>query len=812
MRFVDVALPVPLDSTFTYRLDGTGEVPHIGARVIVPWREQKLSGVVTSVHDNEPRVKTKYVLRVLDSEPALSSTLMELGRWIAHYYIAPIGEVYRTMLPLAAEFRRARRLQITQAGETALFEAATGGSSLRARKGNEHQDNEYEVLNYLLERGVAREQTVRTATGASKEVIDTLRRKRWIALQDLSDVRDATRTVKVAVLRGVDGKLNANQQQIVQVLAAAEGKRLTVEQVRELPVPQSSLQALVKRGIVEIVAQPADFAVTAITPRKSQLAYIFNPQQKRALQHVSAAVTAREFSVTLLHGVTGSGKTAVYLAAMQQVLDAGRGSIMLVPEIGLTPAAAAHLHQVFGSQVAVLHSGLSNDERAEQWHRIRRGQTKVVVGTRSAVFAPVEDLALIVVDEDQDGSYKQEESPRYHARDVAVMRAKLIGAAVVLGSATPSLESYFNAQKKKYALVEMPDRVERRPLPDIELVDMKREHQETGHFEAISRKLAEELEQRLTRGEQAMVLLNRRGYSAFVMCRNCGETVQCKNCAVAMTYHKGSHRLECHYCGHMTKPPALCPKCGSEYVQYLGTGSEKLEALLHSMFPQARIGRLDRDTVRGREDFERALNALNAGDLDVLVGTQMIAKGHDVHGVTLVGVVGADAALAFPDFRAAERTFQLLTQVAGRAGRGDVPGKVVLQTHNPDHYAVQFAAHHDFSGFYDKELRYRSWMHYPPFTALANVLIRGDKLEEALKWSGILGHWFKDTRHEGVRVLGPAAAPIVRLKNDFRYHLVLKSSSRESLNATLRAMLARAAEQKVPRSNIVVDVDAQSLS
>lgn len=814
MQFCDVALPVPLDSTFTYRLNGVADdaVPHVGARVVVPWREQKLSGVVTAVHDNEPRVKTKYVLRVLDSEPALNPTLMELGRWIAHYYIAPIGEVYRTMLPLAAEFRRARGLQITQAGETALYEAASGGSSLRARKGDEQQDAEYEVLNYLLERGVAREQTVRTATGASREIIDSLRRKRWIALQDLSDVRDATRTVKVAVLRGVDGKLNTNQQQIVQALAAAEGKRLTVEQIRELPVPQSSLQTLVKRGIVEIVAEPAEFAVSAITPRKSQLAYIFNPQQKRALEHVTQAVAAREFSVSLLHGVTGSGKTAVYLAAMQQVLDTGRGCIMLVPEIGLTPAAAAHLHQVFGNEVAVLHSALSNDERAEQWHRIRRGETKIVVGTRSAIFAPVEDLALIVVDEEHDGSYKQEETPRYHARDVAVMRAKMVGAAVVLGSATPSLESYFNAQKKKYALIEMPDRVERRPLPEVELIDMKREQQETGHFEAISRKLADELEQRLSRGEQAMVLLNRRGYSAFVMCRTCGETVQCRNCAVSMTYHKNAHRMECHYCGHMSRPPERCPKCGSEYVQYLGTGSEKLEGLLHSMFPQARIGRLDRDTVRGREDFERVLNALNAGELDILVGTQMIAKGHDIHGVTLVGVVGADAALAFPDFRAAERTFQLLTQVAGRAGRGSMPGKVILQTHNPDHYAVQFAAHHDFNGFYDKELRYRSWMHYPPFTALANVLIRSDKLEDALKWSGILGHFFKETRHEGVRVLGPAAAPIVRLKSDFRYHLVLKSSSRESLNTLLRAMLAHAAEQKVARGNLVVDVDAQSLS
>jgi primosomal protein N' (replication factor Y) len=305
-----------------------------------------------------------------------------------------------------------------------------------------------------------------------------------------------------------------------------------------------------------------------------------------------------------------------------------------------------------------------------------------------------------------------------------------------------------------------------------------------------------------------MVLLNRRGYSPIVLCRTCGKSLECKNCAIALTHHKRSHRMECHYCGYMAPVPKACVHCGSEYVYFLGTGSEKLEELLHGMFPQARIARLDRDTVRGRDDFERALNALNEGELDLVVGTQMIAKGHDIHGVTLVGVVGADMALGFPDFRAAERTFQLLTQVAGRAGRGQTPGKVVLQTYFPDHYAVQYAANHDFVGFYDKELRFRSWMHYPPYSALANVLVRSDKMDEALQWSGELGRWFEKTRHEDVRVLGPAAAPILRLKRDYRYHLVLKSPSREKLNATLRAMLAHAVQQKIPRTQVIVDVDA----
>jgi len=433
------------------------------------------------------------------------------------------------------------------------------------------------------------------------------------------------------------------------------------------------------------------------------------------------------------------------------------------------------------------------------------------VGTRSAVFAPVRDLALIVVDEEQDSSYKQEEMPRYHGRDVAVMRGKLCGAAVVLGSATPAMESFHNAQSGKYALLELRERVEQRPLPEVELVDMRAEFQQTGEEHVFSHRLVEEIRDRLTRGEQAMILLNRRGYSPVVLCRSCGETVQCRNCAIALTHHRRAQRLMCHYCGYQAPVPKVCPKCASEYIFFLGTGSEKLEDLLHGAFPTARIGRLDRDTVRGRGDFERVLSALHAGELDLLVGTQMIAKGHDIHGVTLVGVVGADFALGFPDFRAAERTFQLLTQVAGRAGRGTAPGKVILQTYFPEHYAVRFAERHDYRGFYEKELQYRRWMHYPPFTALANVLVRSDELAQALKYSGMLGRWLEKNPPQGVRVLGPASAPLARLKSEYRYHFILKSQSRERLNAVLRALLDLAAAEKIPRGKLVVDVDPVSL-
>jgi primosomal protein N' (replication factor Y) (superfamily II helicase) len=836
-EFCDVALPVPLDMAFTYRVEPSA-MPVVGGRVLVPFRQQRMTGIVVELHDRKPSIATKKVLSVLDPVfPVLDDHLLRLGRWIADYYLAPIGEVLRTMLPLSAEFKRTISYRITDAGHMALHLAGMSGSSTRSQRSPEDQAAEYRVLDYLAARAsevgsdadananadpntngngtasapegvtLVREETLRSAVRISKSLLLGMVRKKWLVREDLSTPQDSTRTIKVALLKSAEGKLNDNQRVLIETLAASGGK-IEVEGLRSLDLPGTTLSTLVRRGLVEIAQEPANFTVTRTKPRSTLFDFDLNARQQSALAKLREAVVGRKFSGMLLHGVTGSGKTAVYLAGMRFVLETGRSAILLVPEIGLTPAVAADLHQIFADEVAILHSALSDRERADQWHRIKRGEARMVVGTRSAVFAPVSDLALIIVDEEHDSSYKQAETPRYHARDVAVMRAKMSNAVVVLGSATPSLESYFNAKKNKYALIELQDRVERRPLPGVEIVDMRLEFQETGHEQVISRKLAAEIKDRLDRREQVMVLLNRRGYSPVVLCRTCGKKLECQNCAIALTHHKRQHKMVCHYCGYTAPVPKACVHCGSEYVYFLGTGSEKLEELLHGMFPQAHIARLDRDTVRGHEDFERTLSALNEGDLDILVGTQMIAKGHDIHGVTLVGVVGADVALGLPDFRAAERTFQLLTQVAGRAGRGQSPGKVILQTYFQDHYAVQYAARHDFIGFYEKELQFRSWMHYPPYSALANVLVRSDKLDDALQWSGTLGKWFDATRHEGVRVLGPAAAPIMRLKRDYRYHFVLKSPSRERLNTTLRAMLAFAAQKKIPRTQVIVDVDA----
>jgi primosomal protein N' (replication factor Y) len=588
-------------------------------------------------------------------------------------------------------------------------------------------------------------------------------------------------------------------------------------------VPGSTLATLVRREIVQVEEVAETFHFGGVSPhgKKHAHEHALNETQMEALGTIAVAMERGAFSPHLLYGVTGSGKTAVYFAAMRHALDAGRSALLMVPEIGLTPAMTGQLVAAFGDEVALLHSQLTPDERAEQWHRIRQGKARVVVGTRSAVFAPVNQLGLVIVDEEHDGSYKQEETPRYQGRDVAVMRAKLNGAVVVLGSATPSLESWSNAERGRYALIEMRARVANRPLPAVELVDMRNEFRETGQEQIFSRRLIEETESTVARGEQAIILLNRRGYSFVAMCRSCGEKIECENCAISMTYHKPitgndaiaqpGQRLECHYCGFRRGVPKECPKCQSEHLYFLGAGSQQGEERLQEIFPHARIGRMDRDTVRGRSDMERLLARLHAGEINLLVGTQMIAKGHDIHGVTLVGVVGADFALGLPDFRAAERVFQLLTQVSGRAGRGELPGKVLVQTYHPDHYAVKFAAEHDYPGFVAKEMQYRRWMHYPPFGVLANVVVQSEKQEEATGWSSELGRWFLGTHLEQVRVLGPAAAPISRLKRIYRYHFVLKGETRKALSETLRAMLSFAENREIPRRNLVVDVDALHL-
>jgi primosomal protein N' (replication factor Y) len=459
----------------------------------------------------------------------------------------------------------------------------------------------------------------------------------------------------------------------------------------------------------------------------------------------------------------------------------------------------------------VLHSGLGPNERAAQWQRVRHGGADVVIGTRSAVFAPLDRPALIIVDEEHDASYKQEEAPRYHGRDVAIVRAQQVGATVVLGSATPALESRYHAESGKYQLLELETRVAERSLPKTELVDMRQEFADTGRQSFLSRRLTEEISARLRQHEQILILLNRRGYSAFVLCRSCGKTIECVNCSIALTHHRRMGRLICHYCGFARPAPRACPHCSSDHIFFVGEGSERVEEALVRRFPEARIGRLDRDTARGRGHAEAILAAFREHALDILVGTQMIAKGHDVHKVTLVGVISADVGLARPDFRAAERTFQLLTQVAGRAGRGERSGEVIIQTYYPDHYAIRAAAAQNYEQFYHQELRFREIMHYPPFAAIANVIVKSAGAEVALKLAGRLGRQLESQHGPGLRILGPAAAPIPRLKKSYRYHFLIKAKRRSSLRKVLISCKEFAAKEKFPAASLIIDLDPQSL-
>ena len=547
-----------------------------------------------------------------------------------------------------------------------------------------------------------------------------------------------------------------------------------------------------------------------------------NSAQQRALGEIVG--DGSPAAPLLLHGVTGSGKTAVYLAAIEETLARGAAALLLVPEIGLTPALFADFAAAFPEQVAVLHSGLGPAERARQWRRLRLGAARVAIGTRSAVFATLPKLGLILVDEEHDASFKQQESPRYHARDLAVMRAKLCGARIVLGSATPSLESYTHALAGKYRLAAMAERVERRPLPAIRIVDMGAEFRRRtataaprrrgpAAAELFSEELRAALADRLQRRQQSLLLLNRRGFAPAALCRSCGETAQCRDCSLALTYHKRAAQMLCHLCGYAAAPPAACAQCGSEHVYFTGAGSEKAEEELAALFPQARIARLDRDTARSRRHFEQVLAAFRASEVDILLGTQMIAKGHDVPGVTLVGVLQSDLGLAFPDFRAAERTFQLLTQVSGRAGRGREPGEVILQAHHPEHYAVAAAAAADFAGFYQREAEFRRWLHYPPFAALAWAQLRHADYDRVLDYAARCGQFLRQLapRYPQTKILGPAPALLARAKREHRMQFLFKSASRRELHDLLGALRSFAAAEKFPATALVLDVDPLSL-
>jgi primosomal protein N' (replication factor Y) (superfamily II helicase) len=546
----------------------------------------------------------------------------------------------------------------------------------------------------------------------------------------------------------------------------------------------------------------------AIAGESFDRARTLTPDQQPIVDRLTSLAEQRSFQVALLHGVTGSGKTEIYLHLADGVRRGGRGVLVLVPEIALTLAVAAAFRARFGDRVAIQHSGLSDGERHDQWHRIRRGDVEVVIGTRSGVFAPLARPGLIIVDEEHDTSYKQEETPRYHGRDVAIMRGKFADALVLLGSATPSLESYFNTRQQRYAVETLSRRVHDRALATVRVVNMREEYAVDGPDVVLSRPLRQAIAERVERREQVVVLLNRRGYATSVFCRQCGHTMDCPNCSVSLTVHTGRQtwRARCHYCNFSRVVPRQCVNCAAPYLEHVGFGTERVEAEIIKHFPSARVGRVDRDTIRRRGSLTTLLHRFAKQDLDVLVGTQMIAKGHDFPHVTLVGVISADVGLGMADFRAAERTFQLLTQVAGRAGRGERAGEALIQTLFPSHYSIRLATSQDYVAFFDKEIEFRRAMRYPPTIAMVNVVIRGKTYDDAMSAAGDLARRTGELGQPegGFVVLGPAPAPLTRLRGEHRAQFFLKGTSRAAMRAALRAALASLPELSRRAS---VDVD-----
>ncbi len=784
---VSVAVPLPFQQPFTYRLPPGLAFPERGCRVQVPFGGRLAIGVVLGLGEStDESVKLKEVAAVLDETPLVAPPLLDLAGWVSDHYLAPPGECLRLVLPPAGV--RASRAVVR----------------LVRAQGAPDDDP---VVRALRDRPL-RLSTLQSRLGGDLPArVARLRRAGVVEVEQTID-SPGFRQRQVAVLLDPEARPRGKTQSaILQALRAAGGRARVSDLARDRPSARGAVGRLAAKGIVRLdeerdVRSPKGLPVNGAVP------VALTGDQDEALRPVLDAVKGGDARPFLLHGVTGSGKTEVYFRAIEALLDTGRGALVLVPEIALTPFLVRAATSRFGTTVSVLHSELSAGERHDQWWRVREGEARVVVGARSAVFAPVVDLGLIVVDEEHDSAYKQDESPRYHGRDVAVVRAQLEGCPVLLGSATPSVESHANALKGKYVRLVLPERIGDRRLPQVEIVD-RRAMIKAGGDPILGPTLKAALAARLDRGEQALVLLNRRGYATSLLCRECGQEAACPNCSVSLTLHRGGSRALCHYCGHDVRSPAVCSACRGAYLRLTGYGTEKVVEAVQAAVPTARVERLDRDRASRRGVLAQVLARFEAGEIDVLVGTQMIAKGHDFPRVTLVGVVDADVGLGLPDFRSAERTFQLLTQVAGRAGRGDVPGEVILQSHLPDHYALTSACAQDYDAFFEREMEFRRTMGYPPVAALVNVIIRGRDAGAGAEAADGMARDLRQSARGHFRVLGPAHAPLARLRSEHRFQILLKGHRPSMRVAVREALVARHGPRRWP--GVSVDVDPLSV-
>jgi primosomal protein N' (replication factor Y) len=797
--YVEVAINIPADRTFTYAApaEWRGEIA-VGKRVLVPFGRRSLTGTIVGIRRSTDRQDTKEIVRVLDRETLFHEEDLRFYRWAAEYYFTPLGRALGEILPGGIDI------------ESLLWAVKLGDS-------HDPRPLERDILEALGRRpaGMAlRSLEKELGRKALLAELKRLERRGFVRLEERirkPAVRGKTEKV-VSRTEAAEGqlRLSGRQRKALETLEA-RGGTARVADIADIDGALSVFRALEKKGLVavrdrETLRSPEPAAAIGRTDAPPTL----TPEQQTALEAILRGISSGSFYPCLLHGITGSGKTEVYIHAIAEAVRRGGRALYLVPEIALTPQLVGRLESRFpAGQIAVLHSGIGPALRYDQWRRIARGEAKIVVGARSAVFAPVTDLRLLVVDEEHDTSYKQDERMPYNARDLAVVRAQQQGAVVVLGSATPGLQSCYNTREKEFAYLALTRRVEQRELPRVEIVDMKGERDPNGKVRPLSRLLVEQIGRTLEAKKQALLFLNRRGFNTYHYCGDCAHVFRCLNCAVSLTHHMSEGELRCHYCDFSIKAPPACPECGGGRILSYGLGTERLAAEVQGLFPQARVGRMDSDTTSARGSHGRILASLGRGEIDILVGTQMITKGHDFPDVTLVGVVSADTTLNMPDFRAAERTFQILTQVAGRSGRGEQPGTVVIQTLNPAHYAIRRTREHDFANFYEDEIALRRDLQYPPFSRMINLVVSGTDKDRVEKGAVRLGQKAKelatgDGANARLTVIGPMEAPLAKVRGRYRWQLLVRGKQVRPLHAFVRRLVEGA---DIQGCEIRVDVD-----
>lgn len=817
MNYASVVFPLPQNLAFTYAIpERLRSIVHCGSRVVAPLGRRFQEGVIVALLDEpalpDHSIEIKNLSDCLDGPPTFSSELIVLTKWMAGYYLSSHGEALSCAVPATIRSHRRRMVNLLATDEQ--IEALGKRAPVQA-----------EILRTLRSCGSLspNQLTVRLRGGNSslKRALSILRGKGLVEIKSDLSVKIKPKTEKFASLAKsvpeIESEIKSftkratKQIEILRLLIEIKESMSTSEISKRAQTTLTTLKQLEKKKLVkidsvEVLRNP--LSLESVSPNR---AFILNTDQLTAFNAISGTIENNQHKVFLLHGVTGSGKTEVYIQAISKAIERGRGAIVLVPEIALTPQIVSRFVGRFGSRVAILHSNLSDGERFDQWHRIRMGAADIVVGPRSAVFAPVTNLGIIVVDEEHETSYKQEDTaPRYHARDVASKRSELANCPLVLGSATPSLESFYRAQRGEYHLLRLPSRVKNIKMPPVRIVDMCNELKQNNRT-IFSSVLRNGIKDRLANNEQTILFLNRRGYSSYVFCRACGFVERCDNCSISLTFHFDTKLMMCHHCGDARPTSNVCPQCGSTYLRYFGLGTEQVEQDTIKAFPQASVKRMDADSTSRKDAHQKILDAFKSRQIDILVGTQMIAKGLDFPNVTLVGVISADTALNLPDFRAGERSFNLLTQVAGRSGRGKAGGEVIIQTYMPKHYSVQASKTHDYLSFYRQEIAYRKELLYPPLTHAATLLLRGEVEAEVIHLANTILerlNLLKTQRFPDVEILGPVPAPLSKIMGKYRWHFFLRNANVEKLREFLRQTVRSDVSPRIPRNiDLVVDID-----